>query len=223
MRESDGCTALILRKHEFEIPVECLFDNDPEAIWASIRSVENGAFELCSPVPLKAGRQFLMRHPERTIESRVAYCKRQEEGTYSVGVLMARDADRRSEVRTPADIPAMLRVADSVAPIPVRVLDVSASGLGLELPTALSVGTFVQIELETGTVAGEIRHCAIASDKFRAGIRMREFVLHPNCRRVLFNANRETASVTPMEWLTRSIQERHSRYEAIFHSLAFSR
>lgn len=161
-----------------------------------------------------------MRYLERTIESQVVYSKRQENGTYTIGVLMACDTGRRSETRTPVDIPAALCIAGERTVIPVRVVDLSTSGLGLELSIAIPVGASVYIDLKTGTAIGEIRHCARTSERFRAGVRMREFVLPPDRRRAMLSATRETGSTAALQSLMRAFQERQSRYEAILQSLA---
>lgn len=161
-----------------------------------------------------------MRHLERIIESEVVYSKRQEDGAYTVGLLMAADVDRRLEKRTPVDVPAVLRVADSRTIIPVRVIDLSTSGIGLELPFTLPVGAWVHVDLKTGTAIGEIRHCNRTSETFRAGVRMREFVLPPNGQRMVLSATQETGGPAALQSLTRSVQERQSRYEAILYSLA---
>lgn len=154
------------------------------------------------------------------MESRVAYCNRQER-SYNLGILLARDADRRSETRTPVDLPALLHIAGSLTAIPVRVIDLSVSGLGLELPTAIALGASVRVELGTGTAIGEIRHCEGNSAGFRAGIRMSEFVLPANAQRmVIRDATRQTGGATALASLTHAIQERQSRYEAILYSLA---
>lgn len=215
---------MISEQRQFEIPVECVVKEQPYALRATIRAVRNGAFELQSPAALQPGQRLTMRHQERAIDSQVAFCKRVENGSYQIRVLMACDADRRSETRTPVDAPAMLRVTGSVTVIPVSVVDVSNSGLGLELPMAIPVGTGVHIDLSTGTAVGEIRHCQCSrtSDKFRAGVAMREFVLPPHARQMLLSTIRETGTAAALQSLMRTVQERQSRYEAILYSLALS-
>ncbi len=213
---------MILEERDFEIPVDCVLAEDPQPIQATIHGVRNGFFELCFPVGLRPGQQLTMRRLERTIEVRVIYSKRQEDGAYTVGVLMACDADRRTDVRTAVDVPAVLRVADSRTIIPARVVDLSARGLGLELPIAVPVGAAVYVDLKTGTAAGEIRHCNKTSDTFRAGVGMREFVLPPNGCRMALSAARETGSAAVLQSLMRTVQERQSRYEAILYSLVLS-
>ena len=224
-RTGDGCTIVISEHCELDLPVDlCLVDESPHTIRATVRGVKNGVFELCSPVYLRPGRELTLRHPERTIESLVAYCTRQESGTYAMGILMTRDADRRLQARTPVDVPATLRIAGSPMPIPIRLIDLSVSGLGIELPTAVALGASVYVELRDGTAIGEIRHCARCSDKFRAGIRMREFVVPPNTERVVIpHLSREPGSSPAIDALLRAVRERQSRYEAILFSLALPR
>jgi hypothetical protein len=211
---------LISEDREFQLPVVCRLDKDPHTIQATIHGVRNGIFQLSFPMALRTGQQLAIRRPERTIESQVVYSKRQENGAYLVGLLMACDADRRSETRTPVDLPALLRVADSRTIIPTRVVDLSTRGLGLELPLAIPVGSTVFVDLKAGTAVGEVRHCNKILEKFRAGVRMREFVLPPNGRRVWLSAAKETGSAAVLQSLMRSVQERQSRYEAILYSLA---
>ena len=212
---------MLLEDREFEIPVVCRLDQDPNTIQATIQRVRNGTFQLWFPIALRPGQRLTLRHLERTIESQVVYNQRRENGAYTIGLLMACDADRRSETRTPVDLPAVLRIADSRTVIPVRVVDLSISGLGLELPAAIPVGAAVFVDLKTGTAAGEIRHCSKASEKFRAGVRTREFVLPPNGHRVALRAAKETGSAAVLQSLMRTVQERQSRYQAILYSLAF--
>jgi hypothetical protein len=219
-RQRSGSTAFISEEREFELAVDCLVDQDPHVVHATINRVRNGVFELCFPIPLMPGQQMSMRHLERTIESQVAYCKRQENGSYTIGVLMACDADRRSETRSPVDLPAVLRLADSRTLIPVRVIDLSTSGLGLELSMSIPVGVSAYVDLKTGTAVGEIRHCKRTSERFRAGIRMREFLLPSNGQRALLNTTSETGCAAALQSLMRTVQERQSRYEAILYSLA---
>ena len=210
----------LLEERQFEIPVDCLLDQDSHAVQATIHAVRNGVFELCFPTALRPGQHLAMRRLERTIESQVVYSKRQESGAHTIGVLMACDAERRSDVRIPVDAPAVLRVASSRTVIPVRILDISACGLGLELPVSIPVGESVFVDLNTGTAAGEIRHCSRTAEKFRAGVCMREFVLPPKSHRVLLSTIRETGSAAVLQSLMRTVQERQSRYEAILYSLA---
>ncbi len=50
------------------------------------------------------------------------------------------------------------------------VYEVSRSGLGLELPSALEKGAVVKITLKNVVISGEVRHCRPATTGFTAGV-----------------------------------------------------
>jgi PilZ domain len=112
------------------------------------------------------------RKPEHQLEDistqlngDVAYCHPEEAGF-----------SRRRELRYPVNFTGQLTMRDCSSPIKTRVVDMSLSGLGLMLPVAVEVGTFVAVEIERGTFFGEIRHCLAATGFFRAGIQIEEFM-----------------------------------------------
>jgi hypothetical protein len=221
MREADGWAALLIVGRGLELSVECLFEGEQRTMQAVIVGVRNGAFELLCPNALKPDQRLTLRHAERLIESRVLYCEQQARSGYSVSLVMASDTERRSEVRAPVNLPATLRLTGSPSSIPVRVVDISDSGLGLEMPSAIAVGASVNVELSTGAAIGEMRHCARRRDAYRAGMRIREFALAPNWERLVpLNAPSESESEMAVASLTRSVQDRQFRYEAILYSLA---
>jgi PilZ domain len=204
-----------------QISIDCLLDGEEGAMRSTIAGVRNGMFQLLCPKALKPDQQLTLRHAKRSIRSRVVYCKANATGGYAAGLVMASDAERRAEVRTPVSLNATLRVGGSPSTTPVRVVDVSDSGLGLELSSAIAVGASVHVELSTGAAIGEMRHCAKRGDVYRAGIRICEFALAPNrARLVVLDARFESAGERAVASLTRAVQERQFRYEAIFYSLA---
>jgi PilZ domain len=212
---------VIAEECRIEIPVELFpLDEGGRAIGARLHGVRNGIFELCSEAYVRPEALVEMRHAERTMEARVAYCKRGEDGRYEAGLLMARDAERRSEERTAVNVAATLRIGDSAAAIPVRVTDVSTSGLGLETARAIAVGTTVSIELKNGTASGEVRYCERGGGRFRAGVRIAELILASKAQRVALANSGGEAGEAALEGLTRCVQERQARYEAILFSLA---
>jgi hypothetical protein len=58
-----------------------------------------------------------------------------------------------------------------------RVVDMSQSGLGFELPDSVPVGTRVSVHFACGIAFGEIRHCTAKSAVYRAGMRIEEFIV----------------------------------------------
>jgi hypothetical protein len=59
-------------------------------------------------------------------------------------------------------------------PMPVKLVDVSAAGLGIMAPKMIPCGTAVQVVLEHAFVLGEVRHCTPAGDAFRAGVLIKD-------------------------------------------------
>jgi hypothetical protein len=159
-----------------------------------------------------------MRHPERRIECQVLYCERHTDGGYRLGLVMAGDGERRSAHRVAVDLRGKLRIVGTAINTAVRVIDVSQFGLGFEISTRIPVGAFVRIELSSGIFTGEVRHCAKGLDQYRAGMRIQEFVRHTRSRTIAVDdAKSETCG--PMAELSRLVDERQARYEAILFSL----
>jgi hypothetical protein len=87
--------------------------------------------------------------------------------------------NRRREPRIPTDDPGVLQV---IAPfsstrVPVRVVDVSKSGLQLLLDIPLEPGSTVKIRIREAVLFAEIRHCRqIKPDEYRAGLVLQEVI-----------------------------------------------
>jgi hypothetical protein len=58
-----------------------------------------------------------------------------------------------------------------------RVVDMSQSGLGFELPDSVAVGTRVSVHFGCGIAFGEIKHCTAKCAVYRAGMRIEEFIV----------------------------------------------
>ncbi len=194
------------------LPVQLrLMDEKLEELPAQILGVRGGLFQVRSPAYVRRKRAFEMVCAQHRILARVVFCSPEATGMYRLGARMVRDEDQRREVRFPADTSAKLLVGGSI-PTVVRVVDVSASGLGLELPVSIPVGAAVSVDLGLGVVSGEIRHCTNCSSKFRVGMHLHEFVPSPGAEPL------RKASV--MHRFLHAIQERQLRYEAMLLSLA---
>jgi hypothetical protein len=206
---------LVHTRREFRVPIQLhLQDGTNQEIPATLSAVENGAFQVRSPVHVKCGSRIAMVHPDARIEACVAGCRRLEGGAYQLGVVLAQDLDRRSERRIAANRPATLRTSGAVSAVPVSIIDIASSGLGLEVPAALVVGACVTVEWEAAVAHGEVCHCQPASGRYRAGVRVQEFVL----REAKLAAGAGDTS-TPAGW-ARSVQQRQAAYQAIVFSLA---
>jgi len=87
--------------------------------------------------------------------------------------------NRRSEPRFSADQPVSVTLADSPdGPWGIgRIVDFSASGIGLEVDFALSPGNKIRIQWQRGLVIGEVRYCHRKTpSNFRAGVKITEVV-----------------------------------------------
>ena len=87
-----------------------------------------------------------------------------------------------------------------------RVVDMSQSGLGFELPDSVTVGTRVSVHFACGIAFGEIKHCAAKRSVYRAGMRIEEFIVrHPVTR-----LEKEGATLTVNEACRNATRFRHS-------------
>jgi hypothetical protein len=88
----------------------------------------------------------------------------------------ARMVERRREARYPTHDAAEVEVRQGeILRMPAIVVDVSRSGLRLELPAAIGRGEQVKISLAKQVVIlGEVRHCRRAGIVFHAGVLIQE-------------------------------------------------
>jgi PilZ domain/Putative zinc-finger len=92
-------------------------------------------------------------------------------------------ANRRGELRYPSQVPVEIRVFPSDGSRKSAVLlDVSLSGLQLEIDATLPKGAQIEILLSKQlAVFGEVRHCRRSGAKYRAGILIRQaFYAYPS-------------------------------------------
>ncbi len=155
------------------IPVDIVVEaHGGYAITGQIWSASERFLRVLLRVPLDAGDLIEMSLHGCRFAAEVAFCQPSPEG-YNVGVqLLDRDSVRR-EPRFPLDLPAVLTVVGSAGPkeAPVRLTDVSASGVGLFSSAALQIGGCVEIDLDLGLLFGEVRHCQVRSDgRYHIGV-----------------------------------------------------
>jgi hypothetical protein len=86
--------------------------------------------------------------------------------------------ERRRDARYPTNDPAEIHILPLNGPsLPATVIDVSRSGLRLELSTQLARGLGVEVVMPGDAVVfGEVRYCRRARDAFRVGIRIEDVV-----------------------------------------------
>ena len=208
---------MIFTARDFHIPIQLRVDADTnQDIPAKLCAVENGYFQVRSPALLKSGVKIEVVHPDARMQAVAAHCHRVEGGFYQLAIVLAQDLDRRSQPRISADWPATLHIAGSPGAMRVKIVDMSRSGLGLDVPAALAVGTRVTVAWEAAVAHGEICHCAKNAAGCRAGMCVREFVLREAKLAMVAGAGWGSATTA---W-ARSVQQRQAAYEAILFSLA---
>lgn len=164
---------------EFAIPVTLrLLDEMHEHVRGHIRRVNTGFFLIAAPMLLKPERRVEINFEGRRIECQVVYCHPESAGIFHLGVRMAHaNGDAlRAEPRIPVDLDAKLTIAGIELPIAGRVVNISASGLGLLLDQEVPGGELAYIELAIGFAFGEIRHCSKTAAGYRVGMKLDEFI-----------------------------------------------
>jgi PilZ domain len=164
---------------EFSIPVQVqLKDGARERIAARITRVSSGFLVLGSQEPVDASRKLEIFYLGRGIFSEAVYCHPEPDGSYRIGVRMLEGSDGvlRAERRIQLDALAELTTVTAQQPITVRVIDISSSGLGVKLDSALEAGQMAYVELEHGVAFGEIRYCRKIEGGYRAGLFVEEFI-----------------------------------------------
>ena len=58
--------------------------------------------------------------------------------------------------------------------VPVRVFDVSTSGVMLALTFPLAPGTLIRIKMTDAAAEGEVRYCTHEGDEYHVGVRVEE-------------------------------------------------
>jgi len=175
MRENDSAT----RKH-LDIGI---------ALYAIDRVDEHFPARLCEKSDdflvfrvksrLGRGRKLVMHDEDKRTEIEVSYCRKCSDGGYELGgnILSAKEGAVRREWRLPADIPAQVTVVGRLATYKARVVNISPSGLGLQMPVDVPPGSELILQMRDGSGYGDVRHCRkIGKNKYAVGLSVHEFV-----------------------------------------------
>jgi hypothetical protein len=89
--------------------------------------------------------------------------------------------EKRREARYPTNDPAEVHTlpwSGSVVALPATVIDVSKSGLRLELQSLLGIGVRIEIMIKPRRLAifGQVRYCRRSGSRFHAGVRIEDIV-----------------------------------------------
>jgi len=172
------------RASELTIPVTLQIPNsDRGSLTGYILRVQQGYYQLRSPLALTPQSKLEIAIEGCRIRTEVLTCEKHAGGEFRIGVRRIYGPQRaiRAEPRIPVDLSGTL-IAPSEERMFARILDMSQSGLGLELSSAVAVGTRVSVQFAAGIAFGEIRHCLPTEGTYRAGMLIEEFVVRHNSR-----------------------------------------
>jgi hypothetical protein len=161
-----------------DIPVELRLVTDGHEISARLSRVDQGFLKLSTPVALLNDLRVEVAIDGCTIRAEVVSCEQQSPGSFTVALrrVYGPQGATRAEPRIPVDLSAVL-TSQSYDRMFARVVDMSQSGLGFELPDFVAVGTRVSVHFASGIAFGEIRYCTAKSAVYRAGMRIEEFIV----------------------------------------------
>lgn len=85
-------------------------------------------------------------------------------------------ADRRREARYPCNKAVQVRnLTKNEARLSARIIEISRSGLRLELPAPVTKGAQVEILMSKEVaIFGKVRHCGAVGEKYQAGVQIEE-------------------------------------------------
>jgi hypothetical protein len=113
-----------------------------------------------------------------TLAGEVVYCTRKDSWYRAcIGVISEDDQRRepRLSVRQPGTINALADNGNESAE--GTLLDLSVSGMRVEVPHRIQPGTMILVETRSAVVAGEVRHCLKGRDgRFEAGIEITDIL-----------------------------------------------
>jgi PilZ domain len=161
-----------------DIPVRLRFLTDGQEISAYLSRADQGFLRLSTPVALPNDLTVGITVDCCTIRAEVVSCEQECSGRFTVAVrrVYGPHGASRAEPRIPVDLSAVL-TSPSYDRMFARVVDMSQSGLGFELPDSVAVGTRVSVHFGCGIAFGQIKHCTPKNAVYRAGMRIEEFIV----------------------------------------------
>jgi hypothetical protein len=124
------------------------------------------------------GHSVAVKFRNATFEGEVLYSL-PKEGRYQTNIRIMDSAETglRSTPRFSVRLPARVFAGSLSDPMSGTIIDISGAGLGLELPSPLSVGEPVAVESEMNIAFGVVRHCRRHSEQvFRAGVQLHHVI-----------------------------------------------
>jgi hypothetical protein len=201
-----------------DIPVELRLVNDGQEISAHLSRVDQGFLRFSTPVALPNESRVEVTVDRCTIRAEVVSCEQQSSHMFTVAVrrVYGPQGATRAEPRIPVDLSAVL-TTPSYDRMFARVVDMSQSGLGFELPDSVAVGTRVSVHFACGIAFGEIKHCTPKAAVYRAGMRIDEFIVRHSATGV----EEEGAALAVNEAYRNATRSRRSKRRSAFVKRVF--
>jgi PilZ domain len=191
-----------------DIPAELRLVTDGQEISAYLSRADQGFLRLSTPVALPNDLRVEITIDCCTIRAEVVSCEQQSSGRFTVAVrrVYGPQGASRAEARIPVDLSAVL-TSPSYDRMFARVVDMSQSGLGFELPDSVAVGTRVSVHFACGIAFGEIKHCTAKGAVYRAGLRIEEFIV----RHAATGLEMKAGAVAVDETYRKATHSRHTK------------
>lgn len=160
------------------IPAQLSLLDGEQAIRAQLIRVDQGLLKVVADNRLPQDSIVKVEIDGCALKAQVVSCETDQSAKF--GLVLRRiygtQGAVRSEPRIPVDLSAVL-ASPPCDRMFARIVDMSQSGLGFELPCPVLVGTRVSVHFVAGIAFGEIKHCAPQGTVYRAGMRIEEFVI----------------------------------------------
>lgn len=153
----------LAKRSQLNFPCEIL-----KVGFARIIGHSNGLLLIHAPFWLTVtARVWIHVHGKQTL-AQIETCTPVDNGY----ILAAKIAQlrRRHEDRMSTNIPASLILSSDVSEIPVRIVDMSSSGLAVAVQSEVGTGLCVGVKMEGEFTLGRTRYCVREQDSFRVGI-----------------------------------------------------
>lgn len=160
------------------IPAQLSLLSGQQEISARLIQVDQGLLKLIADNTLAQDSIVKLEIDGCPLKARVVSCEPDRLAKFVVILrrIYSTQGAVRSEPRIPVDLSAILTSALCDRTF-ARIVDMSQSGLGFELPYPLLLGTRVSVQFVSGIAFGKIKHCAAQKAVYRAGMRIEEFVV----------------------------------------------
>lgn len=159
------------------VPLFALDAND-EHVPAYIHSISSEAVQLRTRVRVSPGRQFVMHYEECRKELTVTTCRQGEKGDYYLDckIETSQNGVVRDDWRMAVKWPAQVEISGTKNAYKAQVRDISAFGLGIQLPFQPELDSLLIVRMKSGVGFGRVRHCRQAARRtYIVGLYLEEF------------------------------------------------